>query len=152
MDFEKIFSESFDTFKVFSNISAAKASLTTVNTPKSVWQILNHLIIWQEFQLKRLRGIKTSNISEIDTWNEDAEITDEEVLSKKIKVFQDQIHQIKAEITRLNLTSENLEKRLKIIQDLSLHLSFHLGEMILLMRQNGHYPMPAAMKDFLEEV
>jgi hypothetical protein len=44
---------------------------------------------------------------------------------------------------------KDIEQKLKIIQDLSIHLSFHLGEIVLIMRQNGHYPMPNEMKNFL---
>ena len=40
---------------------------------------------------------------------------------------------------------------MKIIQDLTVHLSFHLGEVVLVLRQNGQYPMPSEMNAFLAE-
>ena len=44
-----------------------------------------------------------------------------------------------------------MKQKLKIVQTLSVHLSFHLGEIVLILRQNGHYPMPHEMQAFLSE-
>lgn len=149
MTFDKIFSDSFDTFKVFDSMDVSKASLKTANTPKSIWQILNHLIVWQEFQLNRLKGFDPSAIDESGTWETTPLIHDQELLVQTVNVFNEQIEQLKAEARLLTIKSDNLEEKLKIVQDLSIHLSFHLGEMTLQMRQNGHYPMPGEMKEFL---
>ena len=56
---------------------------------------------------------------------------------------------IKVELTKMTTGQKDIEQKLKIVQDLTVHLSFHLGEIILIMRQNGHYPMPSDMKTFL---
>ncbi len=149
MTFDKIFSDSLDTFKVFDDMDVSKASFQAVNTPKSIWQILNHLVVWQEYQLKKLRGLDATDIQELDTWRTAPVVRDQRLLQQIINTFNDQIEQIKNEIQALSTESCDIEKKLKIVQDISVHLSFHLGEMILQMRQNGHYPMPSEMKEFL---
>jgi hypothetical protein len=53
MKLDLLFADSFDTFKVFDKINTQQASLTN-NNSKSVWQILNHLIIWQDYQINKL--------------------------------------------------------------------------------------------------
>ena len=130
-------------------MDVAKASLQAVNTSKSIWQILNHLIVWQEFQLNKLQGLDSTDIEELDTWKTAPVVCDQGLLCQAINIFNSQIEQIKSEIQALSTESNDIEKKLKIVQDLSVHLSFHLGEMILQMRQNGHYPMPSEMKEFL---
>lgn len=149
MTFDMIFSDSFDTFKVFNSLDVSKASFQSANTPKSIWQILNHLIVWQDFQLNKLKGSDLCSIDEWDTWKTAPSIQDQELLQQTIHVFHSQIEDIKTEVSLLTIESNNIQDKLKIVQDLSLHLSFHLGEMILQLRQNGYYPMPSEMKEFL---
>jgi multidrug efflux pump subunit AcrA (membrane-fusion protein) len=37
-----------------------------------------------------------------------------------------------------------------ILQDVALHLSFHVGEVVLMRRLQGTYPLPAHMQEFLQ--
>ncbi len=149
MNIEKLFSHSFDTFEVFNKLDIQQASLTNNNSPKSVWQILSHLIIWQDYQINQLCDITTENINEIDTWVADRNISDQSILHDNISKFEKQIERVKIELTKMAIEQKDIEQKLKIVQDLTVHLSFHLGEIVLLMRQNGHYPMPNEMTDFL---
>ncbi|MBL0327848.1 MAG: hypothetical protein IPP64_00170 [Bacteroidetes bacterium] len=123
--------------------------MTNNNSPKSVWQILNHLIIWQDNQLNRLGDITTEDINEIDTWRADKNITDQSILNDNIAKFEKQIENVKVELGKMTMDQKGIEQKLKIVQDLTVHLSFHLGEIVLIMRQNGHYPMPSEMQSFL---
>ncbi len=149
MNIESLFSHSFDTFKVFNKIDIQQASLTNNNSPKSVWQILNHLIIWQDNQLNRLGDTTTEDINEIDTWGADKNITDQSILNDNIAKFEKQIENVKVELGKMTMDQKDIEQKLKIVQDLTVHLSFHLGEIVLIMRQNRHYPMPSEMQSFL---
>lgn len=99
--------------------------------------------------VKRLEGDIEPDINESDTWITDAKVDDQERLSKSVEHFYNQISRIKLKLTQLTTESKNIEEKLQIIQGMSTHLSFHLGEMILQLRQNGDYPMPGDMKLFL---
>lgn len=149
MNLELLFSHSFDTFKVFNKLDIQQASLTNNNSPKSVWQILSHLIIWQDYQINQMCDITTENINEIDTWVADKNISDQSILNDNIAKFEKQIERVKIELTKMKIEQKDIEQKLKIVQDLTVHLSFHLGEIVILMRQNGHYPMPNEMTAFL---
>ncbi|MES2726284.1 MAG: DinB family protein [Bacteroidota bacterium] len=149
IEFNKVFSDSFDTFKALNNLSTTQASETSSGTPSSIWQILNHLTIWQDFQLKNLKGIASVDIQEANTWAEEKNVTEEKLLQERIALFHTQIEQIKMEVSQLSITDKDIEKKLKTIQDVSVHLSFHLGEIVLIRRQLGHYPKPSEMKAFL---
>ena len=150
MKFENIFADSFDTFKVFVKLEIEQASLTNNNSPKSIWQILNHLIIWQDYQIERLCENNPKEINELDTWFAEKNISNQSILNNKIDKFEKQIEKIKMEVSSMTIEQNNIFEKLKIVQDLTAHLSFHLGEIVLIMRQNGHYPMPNEMKKFLK--
>jgi hypothetical protein len=151
LDFEDIFFDSFDTFKVFDDLKLDQVNQTILNTPKTVWQILNHLIIWQQDQLNMLNG-KTDvlSINETEIWSvtypEEQGIVDNAVLT-----FKDQIKSIKAIIAALTIETIDIQSKLKCIQEIASHLSFHLGEIILIRRQMKNFPLPGEMKRFLAE-
>jgi hypothetical protein len=149
MKLDSLFADSFDTFKVFDKLDIQQAGLTNNNSPNSIWQILNHLIIWQDYQIKKLCDNDTKDINETDTWFTEKNIADQSILNDNIAKFEKQIEKIKMELAKMTTEQKEIEQKLKIVQDLTVHLSFHLGEIILIMRQNGHYPMPGEMKDFL---
>lgn len=149
MKLDSLFSDSFDTFKVFDKLDTRQASLTNNNSPKSIWQILNHLIIWQDYQIKKLCDSDTKDINEIDTWFTEKNIIDQRLLNDNIAKFEKQVGKVKAELSKMTIEQKDIDLKLKIVQDLTIHLSFHLGEIVLIMRQNGHYPMPSEMKAFL---
>ncbi|MDO6389670.1 hypothetical protein Q4E40_06000 [Pontibacter sp. BT731] len=44
--FEAVFLDSFDTFKVFDHLTAQEIGRNLPMAPKTIWQILNHLIAW----------------------------------------------------------------------------------------------------------
>ncbi len=149
MKLDKIFIDSFDIFKVFDKLDIQQASLTNFSSPNSVWQILNHLIIWQDYQIDKLCNIDTKDINEIDTWLTEKDVSDQKILNDKIEKFEEQIVCVKTELNKMTTEQIDIEQKLKIIQDLTIHMSFHLGEIVLILRQNGNYPLPNKMKYFL---
>jgi hypothetical protein len=151
MDISQLFKDSFDTFKAFDNLTIEQASQTSDNTPKTVWQILNHLTIWQDYQLRLLRNeFVNVDINEIDTWTEGQTVKNQRLLDEKVNEFKGQIGAIKSEVNNLNQAGGGNEIKIKIIQDMAIHLSFHLGEIISLRRTHKNYPWPNEMTGFLK--
>ena len=151
MDISQLFKDSFDTFKAFDNLTIEQASQTSDNTPKTVWQILNHLTIWQDYQLRLLRNeFVNEDINEIDTWTEGQTVKNQRLLDEKVNEFKGQIGAIKSEVNNLNQAGGGNEIKIKIIQDMAIHLSFHLGEIISLSRTHKNYPWPNEMTGFLK--
>ncbi|WP_460583387.1 hypothetical protein [Hymenobacter arcticus] len=134
---------------MFDKLSIQQANLINYSSPNSVWQILNHLVIWQGYQIDKFCNISTEDIKEITTWPTEKKVSDQSLLNDKIMKFNEQLEMIKIELGKMTVEQEGIERKLKIIQDLTIHLSFHIGEMILIMRQNGYYPMPSEMNAFL---
>jgi septal ring factor EnvC (AmiA/AmiB activator) len=149
--FEELFLDSFDTFKVFYNLTAQESGCTLPMAPKTIWQILHHLIVWQDFQLNLLQyAQKEIDIEEHKTWIEEEQCDSQEKLNKSIATFHHQLERIREEISKFNLNAPELQRKLKVVQDLSVHLSFHIGEIILMRRITGNYPLPHQMEEFLK--
>jgi len=150
MQFETLFFEAFDTFKVFENLTSGIVSQKVTGAPKTLWQILNHLIIWQENQLLLIAdNIPEKTISELETWIEAEMPIDQHHIDNAVSIFNIQIDAIKTMLSTLSLEQADIEFKLKKLQDISTHLSFHLGEIVLMRRQCKNYPMPEEMKLFL---
>lgn len=151
MNYKHIFSGSFDTFKVFENLTVEKVNKTINGMPQTIWQILNHLTIWQAYQIAMLKGDKPGNtgFNEQASWIDDKYVKHQEELDEHIKTLKGQIEQVEHFIGTLNANKHKLQNELRIIQEMSTHLSFHLGELVLILRINGNYPLPHEMKAFL---
>jgi uncharacterized damage-inducible protein DinB len=149
--FQTLFKDSFNTFKVFDNLTIAETGPNRQNTPKTIWQILNHLIIWQDYQLNQLEnGQSEDEVNEQATWIEEEQSKSQEELNTAIATFNRQLQRIEKLIEGFDLKDPEIQRKLKIVQDLSVHLSFHVGEVILMRRIAGNYPLPHQMKDFLK--
>lgn len=148
--FEALFLDSFDTFKVFYKLTAQETGRNLPMAPKTIWQILNHLIVWQDYHLNQLQDTeKEVDINEQTTWTKEEQSDSQERLDKAIAKFHNQLERIRAEISKFDLKDAELQRKLKVVQDLSVHLSFHMGEIILMRRITGNYPLPHQMKEFL---
>ncbi|MCX2738736.1 hypothetical protein [Pontibacter anaerobius] len=147
--FEALFSGSFDTFKVFYNLTPQETGCNVPTSPKKIWQILHHLIVWQDYQLIQLQGTGGEvEINEQLSWSEEEQCDSQEKLDKTVSKFYNQLECIREEISLFNLQDPDLQKKLKIAQNLSVHLSFHIGEIILMRRMTGSYPLHQ-MQEFL---
>ena len=148
--YQALFANSFDTFKVFDNLTLSEISNTPANSPKTIWQILNHLITWQNYQLTQLKNIQQHiGLDEEATWIDDQNPSDQQELNNALVTFKNQHQQLAGEISALDSNDMYINQKLKIVQDLSVHLSFHVGEVILMRRMAGTYPLPHQMKEFL---
>ncbi|CAA9298594.1 MAG: hypothetical protein AVDCRST_MAG56-5221 [uncultured Cytophagales bacterium] len=150
-DYGYVFGSALDTFKAFDDLTVANSGEHGPAFPTSTWQILNHLIAWQAYQLGQLRGDAPGRpMGETDTWNGARTPPSEAVLRAAVEQFEGQLAAIGSEVRRVTATGDASADQLKIIQELSLHLSFHLGEVVLMRRMQGSYPLPHQMKAFLQ--
>nr|WP_294950434.1 hypothetical protein [uncultured Mucilaginibacter sp.] len=147
--FQSIFLNSFDTYKVFGNLTIHENAPT--GAPKTTWQILNHLIAWQKYQLEMLKGDTPAALDEHATWIAQKQPENHAQLKDAVSLFYNLIDDIKLEITSFDSDDVNLTEKLTIVQNLSLHLAFHVGEVVLMRRITGNYPMPQEMSAFLAE-
>ncbi|RYU91207.1 hypothetical protein EWM62_04515 [Mucilaginibacter terrigena] len=148
--FQTLFAGSFDTFKVFDNLTLNDINTAPANAPKTIWQILNHLIKWQGYQLAQIKNIdKAIILNEEETWINEQQPATQDELDKALAVFKGQQQILAMELSLFDEKAPGISQKLKIVQDLSIHLSFHVGEVVLMRRMAGTYPLPHQMRDFL---
>lgn len=150
INFENVFADSFETYKVFKDLKIKDVGVRNEKSPKTIWQILNHLILWQNHQLNILTEYDIhKQFWEIDSWIEKKQPENQKELDLAIQTFDEQIRQFYKELKKINISDLLLENKLKAIHEAATHLNFHLGEIIHLRRLLGEYPMPEKMKAFL---
>lgn len=151
LNFNIIFQNAFDTYKVFETIPFEISDTLIEGQSKTIWQTLNHLVIWRKFQLRQLENIEIEfNFVESDSWLDGIKPVDNLEWLSKIDAFKTQTKKLINLINKLDSADIFLEKKLKIIQDSSTHLAFHLGEIILIARMKNMYPNSEKMSEFLK--
>ena len=69
-DSQRLFEQSFDTFKAFDNLTVASCSAEQEAFPTTIWQILQHLLVWQAHQLAQLQDIISAEaLDEKRSWD-----------------------------------------------------------------------------------
>ena len=146
-----VFAHSFKTFKALHHLTVAQAGETIGQSPKTIWQILQHLLIWQTHQLRALQGNpEGESVAESDTWLAARAPESAQALESAIGAWEQQLQGFAQFPSALRSDDPALAKKVALLQEASTHLSFHLGEIILLRRLQGSYPMPHQMKEFLQ--
>jgi exonuclease VII small subunit len=152
LNFKYIFQNAFDTFKVFETIPIEISGILIDGHSKTIWETLNHIIKWREFQIQKLTNLnKKVDFNESESWIAEPKPKNQNEWNIKISVFNGQTERIENLIENIDSSDLQLEEKLKLIQDSSTHLSFHLGEIILIARQKNKYPKPNEMNEFLKE-
>ncbi|WP_462267154.1 hypothetical protein [Mucilaginibacter sp.] len=150
MNFVYLFSNAFDTFKVFDSLTIDNVNESPETAPQSIWQILNHLVILNNNEIAILEDKPVmAMVSEPDSWIENKAPVSQDAMDKIVNRLQQQVALVKTKVAALGMDTVNLEQKLFAVQNFSIHLSFHLGEIVLLRRMAGTYPLPKSMRAFL---
>ena len=152
LNFSTIFQNAFDTFKVFETIPVELSGVFIEGHSKTIWQTLNHLILWRAFQIDQLKkSEKKIEFNEPESWISESKPKNSIEWHRKIAEFKSQTTKFEDIINNLAMSDVKLSEKLKLIQDSSTHLAFHLGEIIVIARQKNAYPKPSEMNEFLKD-
>ena len=150
-DSSRLFKQAFDTFKAFDDLTVMNSSAEQEAFPASIWQILQHLLAWQAHQLAQLRGeVLADSFDEKQSWNSERVPPSQEVLQAAVTQFKQRLVQLQAQANQAEREAQQVLEQGLVLQDFALHLSFHLGEVVLIRRLQGSYPLPAHMREFLQ--
>ncbi|RZK37444.1 MAG: hypothetical protein EOO61_08980 [Hymenobacter sp.] len=150
-DSQRLFAQAFDTFKVFDNLTVSSSSAEQQAFPATIWQILQHLLVWQMHQLAQLQGTASAEVfDEKYSWDAARVPPSETVLQAAVTQFKHQLVDLQTWASAAKGDAQQVLAQGVILQDVALHLSFHLGEVVLMRRLQGSYPLPAHMQEFLQ--
>ena len=113
--------------------------------PYTIWQLLKHMNYWQQKWLDRLDGKPVAQDSSWKNgWTEEVNASSPEVLNKEVTSFLQSIEKVKNILEQGKVlevtTNEYYSNQYEIIQAMASHLSYHLGELVLLRRILGNWP------------
>lgn len=150
-DSQCLFEQAFDTFKAFDNLTVSSSSAEQQAFPASIWQILQHLLVWQTHQLAHLQGTASAEVfDEKRSWEAVRVPPSEAALHAAVTQFKHQLVDLQTWAREAKGNEQQVLAQRLILQDVALHLSFHLGEVVLMRRLLGSYPLPAHMPAFLQ--
>jgi uncharacterized damage-inducible protein DinB len=150
-DSSRLFAQAFDTFKAFDDLTLKSSSAEQQAFPTTIWQILQHLLAWQAHQLAQLHGTALAgSFDEKQSWTTERLPPSQAALQAAVAQFKQQLTQLQTQASQATGDAPEVLERGLILQEVALHLSFHLGEVVLIRRLQGSYPLPAHMQEFLQ--
>lgn len=118
-----------------------------LNTPYTIWQLLKHINYWQDKFLNRLVGNDDVLIvcNWMEGWEEQLNTEYQEELDREIKKLLDGIEKatdLLIQESDHSICSNGYKNKYDVVQAMASHVSYHLGEVILLRRIFGSWQEP----------
>ncbi|MHB1628691.1 MAG: DinB family protein [Bacilli bacterium] len=133
---------------IFENLDWRLAGQLPEGSPYTIWQLLNHLIYWQDYTLDLLAG-KAPTVPEhaVDSWPGDAFPASEASWDTAVESFLAGLRMAQEAAKSSDLESATParpeQSRAETLGMLMGHNSYHLGQVVLLRRMLGSWPPPS---------
>ena len=135
-------------FAALESLTSGVAGATLKDSPYTIWQIIKHLNYWQERFFARLKEEPVLPApTAAEGWSFSTEPASETELSNEIKKFKDSITKTTS-FCRTNYESMknprgNYSTGFDVVQAMASHISYHIGEIVLLRRILSSWPPPS---------
>lgn len=119
------------------------------NSPHTIWQLLCHVNFWQERFLELIHDYKMKPVPHADDgWVKETAPANEQELKKQIEKLRSSIEEAKSilqDATKHKLTEAraNYGSGFNVLRAMGNHISYHVGQIMLLRRIVGNYPPPS---------
>ena len=113
--------------------------------PHSIFQLVNHMVFWQEWVVKWLDGKNTTIPKHASgSWPGRVGPTTAKDWKETVKRFVSGLEKLNEQSLGADLYSKRGRKsRLEMIQTIVLHNSYHLGQIVLIRQMFGAWPPPS---------
>jgi uncharacterized damage-inducible protein DinB len=121
------------------------AGIRPESAPHSVYQLLNHMLFWQEWVVKWLDGERPPIPKHASVgWPGDAAPASREEWEGAVRRFRNGLEVLTRRSRQADLFSEHGRKSLlEMLQIIALHNSYHAGQVVLLRQALGAWPPPS---------
>ena len=130
---------------IFEGLGWKVAGTRPAGAPHSLFQLLHHLIYWQDWVVKWLDG-KTPPIPKHASgcWLKDPSPASREEWERAVRDFCKGLEALEQRSRAADLLAKRGKKsRLEMLQGLASHNSYHLGQAALLRQMVGAWPPPS---------
>jgi uncharacterized damage-inducible protein DinB len=128
--------------QALQGVSAAEAAWTSSGTSNSIWQIVNHLIFWNEDVIHRIKGTENPHKAEDneETFGNPGDPGDEMGWAQTVQRLNGVMHKLKTVIA--DLDDEKLKAPYavnrcsieRLLSNIMMHDTYHLGQIVLLRK------------------
>lgn len=130
---------------VLEDLKIETAGKEIKNSPYTIWQVLKHINFWQERFISYINEESTPPVlTAREGWAFPSSPQNDEELKNEIQRFISFLN------TTKNFSDKELSKRAQkyksgydVIQAMASHISYHIGEIVLLRRIAGDWPPPS---------
>lgn len=130
---------------VFDGLDWKLAGLRPAGAPHSLFQLLSHLVFWQDWVAKWLGG-ETPPVPKhaAGSWPVEPNPASKEDWERTVKVFREGLKALEHGARTTDLLNKRGKKsRLEMLQSIASHNSYHLGEAVFLRQILGSWPPPS---------
>jgi uncharacterized damage-inducible protein DinB len=123
-------------------VTPAEAAWTSSGSSNSIWQIVNHLIFWNEDVIHRIKGTENPHRAEDNekTFGNPGDPEDEIGWAQTVQHFDEVMNNLKTVIA--NLDDEKLKAPYtanrysteRLLSNIMMHDTYHLGQIVLLRK------------------
>jgi len=136
------------TERAFDGLTWRQTGLVVSNSPHTIWQLLKHLNYWQDRYISRIEGMKVLPAKTSDDgWKFDPAPPDEGTYNRELgKLLTGINYMTQTMLPQINCLKGPMgdyPNGFAVIQSMASHISYHLGEVILLRRMLGIWPPPS---------
>lgn len=130
--------------KVLDGLDRERAGVRPEGAPHSVFQIVNHLVFWQDHALAWLAGEKPPTPAhDAESWPGPECPTDGAAWEGAAARFAAGLERLRRHASEDDLAARRGTKTvLYVLQIVAAHNSYHLGQVVLLRQQLGAWPPP----------
>lgn len=131
---------------VMEGLTTKTAGWTIPGLPYTIWQQIGHISFWQKRFIAHLKGRKLIGVPQLkDGWPYDKMPSDESELEETISTLLAGIDEVKRLLEQPDNLAypPNYDSSYDVIAAMATHLSYHLGQIMILRRMQGDYPPPS---------
>jgi hypothetical protein len=134
--------------RAFEGLSWRQAGQEVPGSPHTIWQLLKHLNYWQDRLISRIEGMKVLPAKTSDDgWKFEKAPSDETTYRRELGKFLTGIdymtQTLLPESNGLIDCKGDYPNGFAVIQTMASHISYHLGEVVLLRRMLELWPPPS---------
>lgn len=129
---------------VFSGLDAITAGERPAGLPHSLFQILNHIVFWQDWVVQWCDGAKPKTPPHASgSWPGAEAPADEAEWNGCVQRFHSGLKGLQRRVRTTTLLAKKGKSPLQMLQAIASHNSYHLGEAVVLRQMLGKWPPPS---------
>lgn len=131
--------------KVLEDLNIETAGKEINNSPHTIWQILKHINYWQYKFISYIKDESTPrSLTAKEGWSFPSSPANNEELEREIKIFSHSLEVMENLNERgLNDKAQRYKTGYDVLQAMASHISYHIGEIVILRRIIGSWPPPS---------